>query len=267
MRIYISADMEGIAGISRWNETEKGNSEYERYREQMTREVAAACEGAIEAGAEYILVKDAHDRGKNLIHELLPRNVKIMSGWSQHPYNMVEGIDESFDAAIFIGYHCGAYTSGSSLAHTLYPNRVRKMTINGDIADEFLMHAYICQMIGVPLVAVSGDGELIRHVKRFNHEIKTIAVQESYGGAMVSIHPDLAIERIRRSVKKRLAEGVHKDQMQLPDQFELIIEFKNFADAYKFSFYPKVKQLDDFSISYQSTNYMDILSLLLFLSE
>lgn len=97
MRIYISADMEGIAGISRWDETEKGNAEYERYREQMTREVAAACEGAIEAGAEYILVKDAHDRGKNLIHELLPRNVKIMSGWSQHPYNMVEGLDESFD--------------------------------------------------------------------------------------------------------------------------------------------------------------------------
>lgn len=140
------------------------------------------------------------------------------------------------------------------------------MTINGDIADEFLIHAYICQMLGVPLVAVSGDGELMRHAKRFNHEIKTIAVQESYGGAMVSIHPDLAIERIRRSVKKRLMEGVSKDLAQLPEQFELIIEFKNFIDAYKFSFYPKAKQLDDFSISYQSNHYKDLLALLLFLA-
>lgn len=266
MRIYISADMEGIAGISRWDETEKGNAEYERYREQMTREVAAACEGALEAGAEYILVKDAHDRGKNLIHELLPRNVKIMSGWSQHPYNMVEGLDESFDAAIFIGYHCAAYTSGSSLAHTLYPNRVRKMTLNGDKADEFLLHAYICQMLGVPLIAVSGDGELMRHVKRFNAEIKTIATQESFGGAMVSIHPDLAIERIRRGVKKRLEEDISTDKAKMPDQFELVIEFKDFADAYKFSFYPNAEQLDDYTIAYQSKDYMDILALLLFLS-
>ena len=266
MRVYISADMEGIAGISKWDETIKGKQDYERYREQMSREVAAACEGAIEAGADYILVKDAHEDGKNLLHELLPRNVKVISGWSNHPYCMVEGLDESFDAAIFIGYHCGAATNGSPLAHTLYPNRIKNITINGENADEFLIHAYACQMIGVPIAAVSGDGELMRRVRAFDSQIKTIALQEGFGGAMVSIHPDLAIERIRRGVKKSLTEGEMKAEKKLPETFEMVIEFKNHAEAYKFSFYPNAEQINEYCMRYVSNQYMDLLTLMLFLS-
>lgn len=265
MRVYISADMEGIAGISKWDETIKGKQDYEHYREQMTREVAAACEGAIEAGADYILVKDGHDDGKNLIHSMLPKNVKVISGWSNHPYNMVEGIDESFNAAIFIGYHCGAHSNGSPLAHTLYPDRIKNITINGENADEFLIHAYACHMIGVPIVAVSGDGELMRHVRTFDESIKTIAVQEGFGGAMVSIHPELAVERIKRGVKKSL-EGEIIQALKQPDTFEMLIEFNNHADAYKFSFYPNVEQVGEYTIRYESNHYMHLLTLLLFLS-
>ncbi|MBE6022352.1 MAG: amino acid amidase [Cellulosilyticum sp.] len=265
MRIYISADMEGIAGISKWDETIKGRQDYERYREQMTREVAAACEAAIEAGADTILVKDAHEDGKNLLHELLPRTVKVISGWSNHPYCMVEGLDESFDAAIFIGYHCGSSSNGSTLSHTLYPDRIRKIIINGEDADEFLIHAYVCRMLGVPIAAVSGDGELMRHVKGFDEDIKTIALQEGFGGAMVSIHPDLAIERIRRGVKKALTEGELKKETQLPEQFEMTIEFKKHEDAYKYAFYPKAEQIGEYTIRYASDQYMDLLTFMLFL--
>lgn len=266
MRVYISADMEGIAGISKWDETIKGKEDYERYRRQMTREVAAACEGAIEAGADYVLVKDAHEDGKNLLHELLPKNVKVISGWSNHPYCMVEGLDESFDAAIFIGYHCGAASNGSPLAHTLYPDRIKNITINGEDADEFLIHAYICYMIGVPIVAVSGDGELMRHVRTLDSQIKTIAIQEGFGGGVVSIHPDLAIERIKRGVRKSLMEmGDLKTEFKLPDTFEMIIEFKNHADAYKFSFYPGAEQIGEYCIRYASHQYIDLINLMLFL--
>lgn len=264
MRVYISADIEGIAGISMWDETTKGKQDYEDYREQMTREVAAACEGAMEAGADYILVKDAHEDGKNLIHSMLPRNVKVISGWSNHPYSMVEGLDKTFDAAIMIGYHCGGSTNGSPLAHTLYPDRIKNITINNEEADEFLIHAYACHMIGVPIVAVSGDGELMRHVRAFQPEIKTIAVQEGFGGAMVSIHPDLAIERIKRGVKKSL-ENKPAYTLKLPEAFETTIEFKNHADAYKFSFYPGAEQIGPYQIRYTSNQYMDLLTLYLFL--
>ncbi len=265
MRIYISADMEGIAGISKWDETIKGSQDYEKYRQQMTREVAAACEGAIEAGADYILVKDGHEDGKNLIHEALPKNVKVISGWSNHPYCMVEGLDESFDAVIMIGYHCAGYSNGSPLAHTLYPERIKGITINGEVADEFLIHTYACHMIGVPVVVVSGDGELMRHIKAFDPQIKTIAVQEGFGGSVVSIHPDLAVERIKRGVKKTL-ESTIEYEFKRPDRFEMVLEFKNHVDAYKFSFYPNVQQLDEYRVRYVSNNYMDLLSMMLFLA-
>lgn len=265
MRIYISADMEGIAGISKWDETIKGKRDYEMYREQMTLEVAAACEGAIEAGATYILVKDAHEDGKNLIHSMLPRNVKVISGWSNHPYGMVEGLDESFDAVIFIGYHCGAGSNGSTLAHTLYPERINSIKINGEDADEFLIHAYACQMIGVPVVAVSGDGELMRHVRAFDEQIKTIALQEGFGGAMVSIHPDLALERIKRGVKKSLEEKVPHEFKEI-EYFDMTVEFKNHADAYKYSFYPGAEQIGEYSVHYGSQDYMDLLTFMLFLA-
>lgn len=264
MRVYISADLEGITGVSKWEETHKGGQQYDWYREQMTREVVAACEGAIEAGAAYIMVKDAHEDGKNLIHRMLPKDVKVISGWSNHPYCMVEGLDESFDAVIFIGYHSGGNSNGSPLAHTLLPDVVKKVTINGKDADEFLIHAYAAYMLGVPIVAVSGDGHLMRSVKAFNPQIKTIAVQEGFGGGIVSIHPDLAVERIRKGVKKSL-DDLEGHCFETPELYEMIIEFKKHADAYKFSFYPQAEQVDEYTIRYASNNYMQLLTLLLFI--
>ena len=265
MRVYISADLEGITGVSKWEETHKGDLQYDLYKEQMTREVVAACEGAIEAGAEYIMVKDAHEDGKNLIHRMLPKEVKVISGWSNHPYCMVEGLDESFDAVIFIGYHSGGRSNGSPLAHTLLPDVIKKIIINGREADEFLIHAHAASMLGVPVVAVSGDGQLMRSVKTFNTHIKTIAVQEGFGGAIVSIHPDLAVERIRKGVKKSLEEleGYH---LEKPETYEMVIEFKKHADAYKFSFYPGAEQIDEYTVRYVSNDYMHLLTLLLFIS-
>ena len=264
MRVYISADLEGITGVSKWEETEKGGYNYEEYRKQMTKEVIAACEGAIEAGADYIMVKDAHDDGKNLITSMLPKGIKVISGWSNHPYGMVEGLDESFDAVVLIGYHSGSSSNGSPLAHTLYPEIIKNITINGENANEFMIHAYACYMVGVPIVAVSGDGDLMRTVKAFNPTIKTVAVQEGFGGAMVTIHPELAVDRIRKGVKLGI-ESIDSSPFETPEEYEMEIEFKKHADAYKFSFYPNVEQVGEYTIRYSSNNYMHLLILLLFI--
>ena len=265
MKVYISADLEGVTGVSKWDETTKGKQDYEIYRKQMSLEVAAACEAAFEAGADVVLVKDAHDDGKNIIHELLPKNAKVISGWSNHPYNMVEGLDESFDAVIFIGYHSGAHSNGSPLAHTLYPDRIKNITINDQDADEFLIHTYAAYMIGVPVVAVSGDGDLMREIRDFDPRIKTVAVQEGFGGAIVSVHPQLAVERIKKGVRKAL-DNLEDYTFEQPEEYEMIIEFKDHADAYKFSFYPNVEQISEHSIRYVSNNYMHLLILMLFLA-
>lgn len=264
MRIYISADMEGITGISTWQETLKGNEVYLRYQEQMTREVAAACEGALLAGAEYILVKDAHEDGKNLIHNMLPEQVKILSGWSNHPYSMVEGLDESFDGAVLIGYHSGGSSNGSPLAHTLSLDKIRGIYINGKKADEFMIYTYAAHMLKVPVISVSGDGELIRRVRNFDPHIKTVAVQEGFGGAVVSIHPQVAVSRIKKAVKRAIETIGEFKTFQL-DHFELRVEFKKHQDAYKYSFYPGVEQIGEYMIQYNSNHYMDILTLLMFI--
>ncbi|PHV71843.1 amino acid amidase [Sporanaerobium hydrogeniformans] len=264
MRLYISADLEGITGVSKWEETHKGNGEYEKARLQMTREVAAACLGALEAGADFIMVKDAHEDGKNLIHNMLPKEVKLLSGWSNHPYNMVEGLDASFDGVLMIGYHSGGHSNGSPLAHTLSIDSIRSLTLNGKKADEFLLYAEAAHFIGVPVIGVSGDGELIRRVKGFDSQIKTVAVQEGFGGAIVSIHPELAIGRIQKMAKKAVENATHFT-MSKKEHYELKIEFKAHQDAYKYSFYPGVEQIGEYAIRLATSNYGEILALLLFI--
>ena len=98
MKIYISADIEGTTGITDWEEAGKGHPTYQEFRERMTEEVVAACEGAIEAGAKEILIKDAHDSGRNIIAGRLPDCAKLIRGWSGHPFSMVQELDESFAA-------------------------------------------------------------------------------------------------------------------------------------------------------------------------
>ncbi|WP_054739121.1 M55 family metallopeptidase [Cellulosilyticum ruminicola] len=265
MKVYISADIEGVTGISNWDETHKGHEGYEIYRLQMTKEVAAACKALLEAGVTEILVKDAHEDGKNLIHELLPKEVKIISGWSNHPLSMIEGLDESFDAAVFIGYHSGADTNGSPLKHSLNPDKIRNIQINGEIADEFLIFAYGAYYLKVPVVAVTGDGNLIRHVRRFDSKIETVATGEGFGGALVSIHPEVAIERIYKHVKKAVEADLNQYAIHNQKEYELVVEFTRHEDAYKYSFYPGVEQISEYSVCFKTNDYMQVLSFLLFM--
>lgn len=267
MRIYISADIEGITGVSNWYDTGDLSGDdvaYEAAKLQMTREVAAVCRGLLDSGVTEILIKDAHGKGKNLLHNLLPKQVKIISEWSNHPYGMVEGLDASFDGVIFVGYHSDATSNASPLAHTLCPKSIRSIKINGESASEFTIYAHAAYMLGVPVIAVTGDGGLIRNVRNFNPTIQTLAVQEGFGNAIVSIHPEVAIERAELIAKKAI-ENMGNYDVKLEEHFKLEVTFAAHKDAYKYSFYPGAKQVDEFTIEYESDQYMDILTLLMFM--
>ena len=130
MKVFISADIEGTAGITNWDEARKPLADYPEHRQQMTREVLAACDGANAAGAREILIKDAHATGRNILQADLPENARLVRGWSGHPMSMVQELDKSFDAALFIGYHSKAGDETNPLAHTL-TLEVMRMRING----------------------------------------------------------------------------------------------------------------------------------------
>ena len=113
MKVFISADIEGVATTAKWPETNPSEREYSYHREEMTQEVLAACHAAIDSGATEILIKDAHGPATNIDSRQLPECASIVKGWEGHPYMMVQGIDRTFDAAMFIGYHSEAGGTGN----------------------------------------------------------------------------------------------------------------------------------------------------------
>ena len=119
MKVFISADIEGTAVTATREGCRPGEFEYERSRKEMTAEVVAAAEGARAAGAELVVVKDAHGPGLNILPEELPEYVQLIRSWSGSPEMMVEGLDSSFDAAFFVGYHNAAGEGGNALSHTI----------------------------------------------------------------------------------------------------------------------------------------------------
>ncbi|MDO4549463.1 MAG: M55 family metallopeptidase, partial [Clostridia bacterium] len=130
MKVFLSADIEGTAGIAHWEETEHGKFLYDHFSRQMTREVAAACEGAIAAGADEILIKDAHDSARNIDPDALPECARIFRGWGREPYSMMAGLDKSFDGVVFTGYHSAAGTDFNPLSHTMNQG-ILAIRING----------------------------------------------------------------------------------------------------------------------------------------
>ena len=131
MRVYISADIEGVTNVTDWTETERiDGKDYEWAREQMTREVSAACLGALEAGADEIVVKDSHDSALNLIPDKLPRGVKLIRGWAASTDSMMALVDRGFDLAFMVGYHSEGYSNKNPLAHTMTHARLMATKIN-----------------------------------------------------------------------------------------------------------------------------------------
>src|SRR5438552_8811814 len=153
MKIYISADIEGIAGISHGDEARKAHATYQEFRAEMTEEVVAACDGAIAAGATEILIKDAYATVRNIIASRLPDCARLIRGWSGHPLCMVQELDESFAAVVLRGYHSKAGSEGNPLAHTL-TGKIAHLRLHGEIASEFLLHARAAALFDVPVVFV-----------------------------------------------------------------------------------------------------------------
>ena len=263
MKVYISADIEGVTGIAHWDEARKTKADYQEFRRQMTQEVVAACEGAMTAGATEILIKDAHASGRNIVVSEIPDCAKLIRGWSGHPLSMVQELDETYDAVILIGYHSRAGSEDNPLAHTL-SGRVDHIKLNGEFCSEFRLHTYAALMFGVPVVFVSGDKGLCKEVISFNDNIRTLAVNQGIGDSAISIAPRLAIKRIQEGVHAALRYNLSSMKVKLPEKFELEIRYNNPVDAYKASFYPGATHVGQRTIRYETREYFEVLRMLLF---
>lgn len=265
MKIYISADIEGITGTTDWNEVTKGNEDYAQFQEQMTKEVAAACEGAFKAGATTIVVKDAHSTGRNIIASKLPEKVKLVKGWSRHPYMMMQEINKSFHAALMIGYHSAAGSGGNPLAHTISSANVADISINDyPLVSEFFLNTYTAALEQVPVVFLSGDKAICKEAKKLLPEIITVSVKEGFGGSTINIHPDDALQRIEKASRQALEKPLAPFQFELPEYFTIKTTYLDIKNAYKASFYPEAKLISPKTVLFETDNYFDVLKMLMF---
>jgi D-amino peptidase len=266
MKIYITADIEGVTGAAHWDETDKKHADYAEFREQMTAEVAAACEGALSAGSTEVWVKDAHWTARNILAAKLPREVRLIREWSGHPFGMMQELDETFAAAMMIGYHSRANSGGSPLAHTMTGN-ITYIKINGQYASEFLTAAYTAGLVGVPVVFLSGDTTLCQEAQTFIPGLSTVAVMHGVGNSTVSIHPHLAVEQIRAGVEAALKGDVSQCRVPMPKHFSVEMRYKEHAHAYNASFFPGVSLIEPHVVRFEADDYFEVLRFFSFCIE
>lgn len=261
MKVFISVDIEGCAGITHWDEAEKNHADYPEFREQMTREAIAAIEGAEAAGATEILVKDAHSSGRNLITSMLPANVRLVRAWQGHPLCMVQELDESFDAVMMIGYHSAAGSEANSLAHTLSLDAA-EIRINGHRASEYYVHALASSMLGVPTVFVSGDQGLMEEIEAVNPHVGRCAVKVGRGQSTVSLTPAAALKAIRDGASKALKGDRKACHLQVPEHIILEITYNNPVLAARHRWYPGAEHIGNRTIRFETGHYLDVLRML-----
>lgn len=263
MKFFISCDIEGVAGISTWREADRLEADHQKYALQMTREATAACEGILETGDHDILVRDAHASARNMDISAFPENVKFIRGWSGHPYSMMDGIDETYDACLMIGYHSPAGSERNPLAHTNSSSTYFTIHINGERASECMINSFTAASLGVPLLFLSGDKGICEEAEELCKGAKTVATTEGTGHSVLSLHPNKSVELIRQTVAEAVKAGM-PTPTPLPKKFTVQLRFKEHIHAYSASFYPGVKLLDCRTLEYTSDQWFDILTMIKF---
>lgn len=263
MKIFISADIEGVTGIADWDETTKASPCYHYFRDQMTKEVVSVAEGAVQAGATEILVKDAHSTGRNIDPGALPQCARILRGWSGHPFSMVAGLDDSFDAVLYVGYHSRAGSEGNPLAHT-FSGSVSELRINQVPASEFMIHSLAAQSVGVPSIFLSGDLALCEEIAQSHPSMITVPTLEGVGSATISQHPEKSLKALREGAHRAVLGIAQVQSPKFPDSFELEIDYIKPHFAYGRSFYPGAEQVGERTIRLVSNDYFDLLRMIRF---
>lgn len=201
---FLSADIEGCCGVTDWNETDKNHPDYKDAQIQMSKEVAAACQAILDAGCD-VIVRDGHWTARNVIHEMLPRGVRLMRGWASHVGGMMAGVDEKYAGALYVGYHSPGGSNTNPLAHTISDSRISRIKINGKLASEFTMNSMYAAYYGVPSIFISGDKGICDLAEEEVPGIVTAPVKECKGGSTLNLHPLDALDAIYEGVKKALA--------------------------------------------------------------
>jgi D-amino peptidase len=260
MRVYISIDMEGVAGVVHEDQTDpiepRHAGEYNRFRRFMTDEANAAIAGALEAGAAGVVVNDSHWLMRNLLAEELNPVAELVSGGPKR-LSMVEGIDGGFDAAMFVGYHARAGTRDAIIDHT-YTSRVYEARINHQPVGELALNAAMAGIHGVPVALVSGDQALGAETRALlGSTVEIVVVKEAVGRfAAKSLAPAVACQRIRTGAAAALKRRHAPFTFQAPVRLEVDFVVSQMADMAELV--PGSSRTGGRTVSYTADDYREV---------
>ncbi len=256
MRVHISVDMEGIAGICHEAQADTGGMDFQRMREFMTSEVQAAVEGAKAGGATDILVCDAHDTSRNLIVEDLDPNVVVIQG-APYDLGMMAGISDEFDASMLVGYHAKRDSPSGVIGHT-YSYDIAELKLNGVVIGETGLSAAIAGHFGVPVVMVAGEQLAVDEIKSLVPKAVGVATKKGVGlYAARSVSPERSRQMIRSGAEEavRGCKGVAPYVVKNPIHMD--VTFTRVVMAQFVSKVPGVTRTGQKTVSFDAGNVIE----------
>ena len=230
MKILISADMEGITGVTTWDQVTPGHPEYGRFRRMMTADVNAAVRGAFEGGADEVCVTDGHWDGSNILIEELDPRARINSG-SPSPLSMMQGIDGGVDGAMFVGYHARHGTPQAVLDHTWSTTCVRNVWLNDALAGEYTLNAALAGYFGVPVVLATGDQAACNQISQLIPSISTVAVKRATGRFAADCQAPAVTTPMIQAAARQAVERLSRKDAPAPyapnAPIRLVVEFQS----------------------------------------
>ena len=215
MKILIAVDMEGITGVTTWDQVTPGHAEYMRFRKLMTQDVNAAIRGACEAGVDEVIVADGHWNGSNILIEELDARARLNTG-SPSPFSMMQGIDESVDAVFFIGYHARNGTADAILDHTWSSKTVANVWLNDILTGEYGLNAALAGHFGVPVIMVSGDQTACAQMTELLGHVETAVVKQANGRFAAECLPAQVSQQLIFEAASRAVEGMSEGDLAEP---------------------------------------------------
>jgi D-amino peptidase len=267
LKVHISVDMEGVAGAVTGEQLGPSGFEYGRFREFMTREAVAAVNAAREAGASEIIVADSHGNGQNLLIDQFPPDVRIIRAWPRR-LGMVAGIDESVNAAVFIGYHAGTNNADGVRAHTFSSATLTRVALNGTNVTEGSWNAAIAGHFNVPVVMMSGDDAAIKEVRGAVGTIEAAETKRSLGfHSALTLTPQASVELIGQRVRTALRRVNDFKPLKVQTPVTVDVSFKHYTPVEVLGYLPIFERVDSHSIRFRAKDMVEASAIMSFLGD
>jgi D-amino peptidase len=250
--LYISSDMEGMAGVSSWQQVDARtpHPEFEIYRHYYTNEVKSAIEGARAGGAAGVLVNDSHGPMRNLLLDELPDDVRVIFG-NRKPFSMVQDADRGFGGAFFVGYHGAAGNADAVLCHTYTPSVIYEVRVNGVVCSEATINAGLLGFYGVPLLLITGDRTTVEGAQAQMPWVRGVIVKESIGNfAASSMTPIAACSAIRRGAEEAIRDAARAKPYSFEPPIVLDVQLVTAAQAHLVATIPGFERTGSRSIRF-----------------